>query len=701
MDRDKDAAPSSAALRAAVAGDPVQRPEPGSGAISETAADRLAAVTARAAGAPTAMIHTLTGTQLRLDGRFALPAGGDAIAVASSATLAHRVARDGFPVVVEDTQADPRAPCGAALHAAGVRAYAGFPIRAPDGEVVGACCVLDYRPRRWEAQELTAVDECAQACTGFVAERAARALAERQRLFLDALLDNMTTAVAACDADGKLVFANAAMRRLMPEDFDGNYLSWVRRQVVFDPDGRVIPGSGLPLIRALHGERLRDVELVYDDPRGNTVVLATDAQPILATEGGTLGALVAATDVTERQRTHRLRTAELAVSQALTQADSVEAAGPGVLAAIATTLGWPHAEFWQVDQDAGTLRPAAIHDAPGWAGRIAVPSELVCGHGLAGAACMTSDVIWIPDIADAGSPFRSGIEGVHTAVAVPIPSGGRTLAVLTFFADVTEDRPDYVVAILRGIAAHVGQFLERRRAEDLALALARSKDEYLGLIGHEMRTPLTSIAAYTDLLRELDPGEFAVTGRRLLDAVERNSSQLRHIVDELLDLAALDTGHAALSLGPCNLGDVVAEVVAGHPELTGGAFTVAVECPRACVVRADPERLRQVVGVLVGNAIAYSPDGGEISISVLRTGRRMAELTVTDTGIGIPESERDQLFGRFYRSSRARDRRIPGSGLALATCRAIIDRHHGSIAVVPTEGTGTAIRVRLPLYRSS
>jgi signal transduction histidine kinase len=312
---------------------------------------------------------------------------------------------------------------------------------------------------------------------------------------------------------------------------------------------------------------------------------------------------------------------------------------------------------------------------------------------------MSSDVVWIRDIAAEGAPIHTGVTGVHTAVAVPIASGGRTLAVLTFFADVIEDRSDDVVGMLKGIAGHVGQFLERRRAEDLVLALARSKDEYVGLIGHEMRTPLTSIAAYTGLLRELDPAEFAATGRRLLDAVERNSSQLRHIVDELLDLAALDTGHASLNLCACDLGKAVAEVLEGHPELSADGFTVAVDCPRECVVTADPQRLRQVVGVLVGNAIAYSPDGGDITISVCRTGRRMAELTVTDTGIGIPESERDQLFGRFYRSSRARDRRIPGSGLALATCRAILDRHQGSIAVIPTEGTGTAIRIRLPLYR--
>jgi signal transduction histidine kinase len=286
---------------------------------------------------------------------------------------------------------------------------------------------------------------------------------------------------------------------------------------------------------------------------------------------------------------------------------------------------------------------------------------------------------------------------LHTALAVPVRDGRRPLGVLTVFADRIEDPEDEIVALMSGIAAHIGQFVERGVVEDLQRQLARSKDEYLSLVGHELRTPLTSISAYTELLRELDSEALAADGPALLEVIERNTFHLRRIIDELMELSALDSGHAAVAEEPVDLAAVVRESAdATRAAIVGVPLDVVTEMPDRLVLPGDDRRLRQVVDNLLGNAVKYSPDGGRITVA-LRTRGRAAELAVSDTGIGVSPEDRKELFTRLYRSNAVRDRAIPGTGLGLAMSRAVVQRHHGTIELVDHDGPGTTVLVRLPL----
>jgi signal transduction histidine kinase len=278
-----------------------------------------------------------------------------------------------------------------------------------------------------------------------------------------------------------------------------------------------------------------------------------------------------------------------------------------------------------------------------------------------------------------------------------VQAGLEPLGVLTAFADSIEDPEDEIVALMYGIAAHIGQFVERRLVEDLLRQLDRSKSEYLALIGHELRTPLTSISAYTEILREIEPTALAAEGPVLLEVVERNTAKLRHIIDELLELSALDTGHAAMASSPVDLADLVRESVdCTRAAIDGTALALVADLPAELILPGDRRRLRQIVDNLLGNAVKYSPDGGRIAVSLKPAGRT-AELTVSDTGIGVTPEEREKLFTRMYRSSVVRDRAIPGTGLGLALSRAVVQRHHGTIQMVDHEGPGTTVLVRLPL----
>jgi signal transduction histidine kinase len=265
------------------------------------------------------------------------------------------------------------------------------------------------------------------------------------------------------------------------------------------------------------------------------------------------------------------------------------------------------------------------------------------------------------------------------------------------FAETVEDPEDELLALMSGIAAHIGQFVERRRIDDLELQLDRSKNEYLALIGHELRTPLTSISAYTELLREADEKILVSDGPRLIEVIERNANQLRYIINELMELSALEAGHADVQLAPMDLAEVVRDSLAkARAAVHGADLAIEDELPDELVLPGDRKRLRQVVDNVLGNAVKYSPDGGRIGVT-LRTTGRAAELAVSDTGLGVSTDEREKMFTGLYRTSRARDKAIPGTGLGMTLSRAVVSRHHGSIELVDHEGPGTTVLMRLPM----
>jgi PAS domain S-box-containing protein len=658
---------------------------------------------ARAARAPSGLIHFVEGDRLHIYGVWGLLIAWEDVAdVPLRDSLAGVVVETGTPLAIKNLETDPRVPPGVPPHRRRPSgAYVGHPIRGADGTVIGVCCAIDSQPRGWTAEDIAAVAEAAQVSTLLITERLARQEVDRQRRFLDAALDSLHDGVTACDADGAIVLVNARMRTLwgqtaIPADVTGP----ATVAGLYDSTGTPLTQDDVALSRALRGERLRDEELVLKGRTRRTRYYRVDAQPIVGPDGTTLGAVQAVHDVTRRKRAERFRICELSVTTALADAPTVEAAGPRVLEAVVRALDWAHAELWLVDDAAAVVRSAAAWNMPGWDGQIAVPEQLPYGQGLAGQAWQAGKPLWIRDVGRPQSlisPETAISSSLHTALAIPVRDGLQPLGVLTMFADAVEDPDDEVMALMSGIAAHIGQFVERRIVDDLQRQLARSKNEYLALIGHELRTPLTSISAYTELLREADPATLVSDGPALLEVVDRNANQLRHIINELLELSALDNGHAAVQLTPTDLAQVVREAVDGiRAAIAGDPLSMVADVPEELVLPGDRRRLRQIVDNLVGNAVKYSPDGGTVTIR-LRPAGRVAELTVTDSAVGVPAPEREKMFTGVYRTSRPRDKALPGSGLGLTLSRAVVHRHHGTIELIDADGPGTTVKVRLPL----
>ncbi|MDI6105221.1 ATP-binding protein [Actinoplanes sp. NEAU-A12] len=424
------------------------------------------------------------------------------------------------------------------------------------------------------------------------------------------------------------------------------------------------------------------------------MVLAATSEP-----GGPLFHAFAQ-DVTIAQRVSRFAAVEAAVARGLIEAGSSHAAAARVAEAVGANMGWKVTELWLADDDRRLLCCTARHAATGQRlGAFAV-DELELGVGLPGRVHQRAGAVWIPDLAADKVSFRSRAAatiGLHVAVGVPVSAAGHALGALCVYGDHIEDPEDTLTALLAGIAAQVGQYLERRRSEELAVELARTRNEFLALVTHEIRNPLAVITAATSLLDE-DLETFTVTEQReQLRTIARSAQRLSVIAEDLLDLARLESGNLALQLADTNLTAIIHEAVqAVRPTAEDKRQTVRVDVPENIEVYADPYRIRQVADNLLSNAVKYTPGGGTITVTAAVTPTDIT-WTVADDGIGIPAADRPHLFRRFYRASSAVERRIPGTGLGLVITRTIVERHRGTITLDDTITRGTAFVVRLPI----
>ena len=231
--------------------------------------------------------------------------------------------------------------------------------------------------------------------------------------------------------------------------------------------------------------------------------------------------------------------------------------------------------------------------------------------------------------------------------------------------------------------------------------LDRLKDEFISLVSHELRTPLTSIRGYLELLLDGGAGALTEDQSRFLSVVDRNSKRLMHLVGDLLFLAQVEAGKLTLELGEVDLDDVVSDSVeAAKPLADEKGIELAASLDPTPNMLGDRGRLGQVLDNLVSNAIKFTDVGGSVQVLVSSTADE-AVIEVVDTGIGIAPADQELLFDRFFRSSEATERAIPGTGLGLTIAKAIVERHEGSIEVESSEGRGTTMRVRLPVREAA
>ncbi len=255
-------------------------------------------------------------------------------------------------------------------------------------------------------------------------------------------------------------------------------------------------------------------------------------------------------------------------------------------------------------------------------------------------------------------------------------------------------------AVMRDPAGAVAGRIFAFRDISADRAVEQMKSDFVSAVSHELRTPLTSIYGFAETLLRQDVLFGEDERRTFLGYIASESQRLTAIVDQLLNVARVDTGDLQVNLAPTDVREVVSEVLAGADQDNAHSFVLDLPS-EPLAAEADRDKLRQVFSILVDNAVKYSPEGGTVTVGATRKDETV-EVRVVDEGVGIPQAEQERIFRKFYRGADAAGRLggAGGSGLGLFLAREFVKAMGGRIWVTSTEGEGSSFGFELPLART-
>jgi two-component system sensor histidine kinase VicK len=260
---------------------------------------------------------------------------------------------------------------------------------------------------------------------------------------------------------------------------------------------------------------------------------------------------------------------------------------------------------------------------------------------------------------------------------------------------------DSVLAITASTlgAPEGGSVLSVRDVSERA-RLERMKDEFVLTASHELRSPLTSVQGFAELLA-MEGGDLTSKQSETVEIILDNTRHLVRLLNDLLDLARSDAGRLTINPRPIDvppLLDDVSRLLRGRAEARHQNLRIEIDADLP-QVSAERDRIKQVLVNLLTNAVEYCPDGSAIVISASRVGDEV-ELAVSDNGPGIPDSQLEHIFDRFTRGDAGLTQRVGGTGLGLAIAKSLVELHGGAIGVSSREGAGSTFRVVLPAIRA-
>ena len=259
------------------------------------------------------------------------------------------------------------------------------------------------------------------------------------------------------------------------------------------------------------------------------------------------------------------------------------------------------------------------------------------------------------------------------------------------------EKATWALAVLGGVAlvfaAGIGYVLSGGAMKPVREAYEKQR-QFAADASHELRTPLAVVLASADLLRS-DPSITSPFLKQVIEDVRDEVKKMTKLVSDLLTVARTDGKANQMRLVRMDLVSAVQQTVRiMRPFAEKKDIVIDEELPKRVEIHADEQKIRQLILILVDNAVKYTPEHGRISVCV-QEDRWSVKLSVSDTGIGIAPEHQERIFERFYRVDKARSRRMGGNGLGLAIAREIVEAHGGSIAVESEPGKGTTFHIRL------
>ena len=675
--------------------------------------DRLTRLAARALHIPVTLVSFVSDERQVFLGATGLP---EPVATQRETPLSHsfcqHVITTDAPLIVADAREHPLVRDNLAIPDLGVIAYAGIPLRLKNGHVLGSFCAIDTQPHAWTTDEIELLHDFAGAAMAEIELRIAARETEAARLEWQTLLDSSGESIYGMDQQGNCAYINEAAIAFFGYSAseclgrDMHTLIHQRRE-----DGRPYPVEECPIYRTLHtGEPARQIEEVFWHKDGHALPALYSASPLLE-QGIVRAVIVTIVDIGERKRTEEWQRFLAAASARLSLSLDY-----GTTLREMTALLVPHLADWCVidmlSDEGQVTRAALAHADPQrepllheltarYPPAASEPSPILAairsGRGMLQVTSTPAELATFTH--DAEHLRLAEAIGMTSTLIVPLQAHGRIFGVLSLIRGTSPPYTAEECARVEDFAQRCAVALDNARLYQQAQEAVLLRDQFVAIASHELRTPVTSIRGYAQLIeRQLVKGILDATRiTRQTAQIIAQASKLSALIGDLLDASRIQQGRLDLHLIRCDLAVLAREALSAFitaPERTTN-HTLVLEADESVVGHWDRGRLDQVLTNLLSNALKYSPAGGEIRLRIGTSDRR-AIIAVSDQGLGIPPEEQKNLFQPFARGGAAHGR-IGGTGLGLYIVRQIVEGHGGTIVVASTLGHGSTFTATLPL----
>ena len=661
--------------------------------------ERLARLARAALSVPVSVI-TLTGRTRQIVGGMSEAPRSVIRRLASLPNpLTDHVITTGEPLLIEDLRVHPLGRDNGVLDL-GVLAYAGMPLWSPEGRVLGSVSTLDFCPRRWQAKEISVLEDFAAAAARELQLQVDAALREREERYR-AVIEATQSAVWDWDLRTSRVLWNGASRRLLryaPGEMRPRIDWWV---------SHLHPEDRARAIESLN-DAIQDASDSWSEQyrflRGDgTYATVLDCGWILRdARGRAVRVIGSMRDVTERVSGEQAQRVLAEASVLLEESLDVRPALTRLARLVVPTL----ADICVIDVLEGErlCRWAVAHVDPGrekalhsFDRPLADPDR----EGAASRAIRTGEPVLIAACAETDlTPLGADPEALSdlptcSLIAVPLVAHEQTWGVLILIASgpTRRYRPrDLVTAA--DLARRAALALEHAHLYEQAQEAIQAREEVLAVVSHDLKNPLSTVKMSAALLLDTSTDRRSVHVRSL-EMINRAADEMNYLIESLLDASRLEAGQFQVEPDEQEA-DVLVEEVQGllRPLAEQQSVRLSAHLPEDLPpVAADSHQILRVFSNLVGNAIKFTPEGGTVAIGARNEDGRVC-FQVSDSGPGIPEEQLPHIFDRFWQARKG-DRR--GTGLGLAIAQGIVEAHGGTIWARSREGEGTTFSFTLPI----
>jgi len=523
---------------------------------------------------------------------------------------------------------------------------------------------------------------------------------------LAAIVESSHDAIVSIDLNGKLTSWNQGAEQLF--GYKADEVVGKLTTILIPPHRHNEEPAILARIR--YGERIDQYETVRRRKDGTLLDVSLTFSPIKDARGRVIGTSKIARDITERVRSDRRRAAQYTITGLLAGSQSLAAAGPQIIQAIAASGNWVFGSIWLYHEEEKMLRCETTWrtGAPRLAKFETVTRTIpfLTKIGLPGRVFASKKPAWIADVThDTNFPRKDAAAkaGIWGGFGFPLFAEGSVKGVLELFSPAIVQPDDDLVQLAEALGSQIGLFIHRRKIEaelqrqkEAADAANVVKDRFLATLSHQLRTPLTPVLIWAGgtvnqpgLSPEIQEG---------LRMVCRNVESEAWLLDDLLDLSRLSRGKIQLQLRTADVHELLQHAIEiVRTEVKNRHLKLAVSFEAFLhTFHVDPPRLQQVFWNVLRNACKFTPEHGAVSVRSYNRTPDVITTEISDSGVGIEPEFVDKIFDAFEQL----DSRHEGLGLGLAISKAIIEMHGGTIfARSKGLGKGATFVLELPIGR--